>query len=68
MKREHYSKLINALGILFIILFVIVMIIEISNFSPYNTRMPFFMDRILEFLLPSILCFILARISKNKYK
>jgi hypothetical protein len=68
MKREHYSKLINAFGILFIILFVIVMIIEISNFSPYNTRMPFFMDRILEFLLPSILCFILARISKNKYK
>ncbi len=68
MKRENYFKLINAIGVLFFIIYVIVMIIEIVNFSPYNTRMPFFMDRILEFLLPSIFCFILACVCKNKYK
>lgn len=67
MKRGNCFKLINAIGFLFLILFIIVMIIEIVNFSPYNTRMPFFIDRILEFLLPSILCFILACVYKNKY-
>lgn len=67
MKRENYFKLLSAIGVSFIILFVIVMIIEIVNFSPYNTRMPFFMDRIFEFLLPSVLCFILASVCKNKY-
>lgn len=68
MERKNYYKLLNALGILFCILFVIILVIEIENFTPYNTRLPFFADRIMEFLLPGILFFILARVCKRKYK
>jgi hypothetical protein len=68
MKGKNYSKGLNMIGILFLFLFIIVMIIEIVNFTPYNSRMPFFIDRILEFLLPSFICFILARFIKIKEK
>lgn len=68
MQRKNCFKLIYAIGILLLIIFVVIMIIDIANFSPYNTRMPFFMDRVLELLLPGILCFILAGICKSKYK
>ncbi len=68
MLRKNYFKIMNGMGILFIALYVIIMAIEINNFSPYNSGMPFFADRILEFLLPGILFFILARIGKNKFK
>jgi hypothetical protein len=68
MERKNYYKLMNAIGILFCILFAVIMVIEIENFSPYNTRIPFFVDRILEFLMPGILFFILARICKRKFK
>lgn len=66
MKGKNYSKVLNMLSFIFLILFIVVMIIEIVNFSPYNSRMPFFTDRILQFLLPSFICFLLARFFKIK--
>ncbi len=67
MKKENYFKLLNVIGTLICVLFIVIMTIEITDFSPYNTRLPFFADRMLEFLLPGILCFILARICKSKF-
>ncbi len=67
MKKENYFKLLNALGVLFLLLFVIVMTLEIRNFSPYNTGVPFFIDKIVLLLLPCISCFILANVCKRKY-
>jgi hypothetical protein len=68
MKKENYSRLFIVTGIAFLILYVIVMIIEIVDFSPYNKRLPFFIDRALEFLLPSIVCFVIAHLCKKKIK
>ena len=66
MKKKSYSKLFNILGTLLCFLYFIVVAIEILNFTPYNKRLPFFADRMLEFLLPSILCFIIAHYYKKK--
>jgi hypothetical protein len=68
MLRKNCFRLMNAIGIIFCTLYVVIMVIEINNFSPYNTGIPFFADRLLEFLLPGILCFILARICRRKFK
>lgn len=68
MLRKNYFKLMNLIGILFCTLYVVIMVREIKNFSPYNTGMPFFADRMLEFLLPGISFLILARICKRKFK
>lgn len=72
MRQENYNKLFIILGIVFIMLYFIVMYFEIVNFSPYNKGVPFFIDRIFEFLLPGVLCFVIAHnrkknLHKNRY-
>lgn len=64
MKVKAIRKLLLIIGVLLVIIYFVVMSYEISNFSPYNTRMPFFLDRVLEFLLPAVVCFLI----RNKLK
>lgn len=64
MTVKAIRKLLLIIGVLLVIIYFVVMSYEISNFSPYNTRMPFFLDRVLEFLLPAVVCFL----TRNKLK
>ncbi len=66
MNKEKVRKILLILGITLLVIYIVVMIFEISNFSPYNTRIFLFFDRALEFLFPSILCFVIREFLKKK--
>ena len=66
MKKDKFCRLLMILGIILIIIYVIVMIYETNNFSPYNTGWFLWSDRALEFLLPAIICFVIRAFFKNK--
>lgn len=65
MNKEIIRKVLLVFGIILIVIYLVVMIFEVKNFSPYNTRMFLFADRALEFLLPGIVC-IVVRMFLNK--
>lgn len=65
--KELIRKILLIIGIILLCVYFIVIYLEITNFSPYNTRtLPFLLDRFLEFLVPAIFCFIARRLLKNK--
>lgn len=67
MNRKWIRILLLVVSIILVILYFAVMIFEITHFNPYNTGMPFFLDRVLEFLLPAAIClFIRHKIAKRE--
>ena len=66
MNKEKIRKVLLLLGFIFLLVYVAAMVFEINNFSPYHTRWFLWSDRALEFLLPSILCFIIRTFLKSK--
>jgi len=66
MNTDKIRKVLLILGIIFLVVYFVVMGFEIINFSPYNTGWFLWSDRALEFLLPAILCFVIRIFLKNK--
>lgn len=71
MKKENIYKFLYAVSIFLIIAFAIRLGVDYYNYNTYLCSAPFYLfiiERIVEFILPSIIVFIVASITKNKYK
>lgn len=71
MKKENYYKLFYVFSIILIIVCAIILVIDYINYNPLFTSAPFSVNiliRALEFILPSLILFIIGKIIKNKFK
>lgn len=70
MKKEHIYKSLYVIAIIFILIFSITISIDYFNYDIYTNSAPFYtfvIVRCIEFLLPSIICFIVGKILNNRY-
>lgn len=70
MKKENIYKILYAISIILIIGFAIILGIDYSKYDNINNSAPFYtfiIVRILEFIVPSIIVFIIGKALKNKY-
>lgn len=70
MKKENIYKLLYAASIVLIIGFAIILGVDYSKYDNINNSAPFYtfiIVRILEFIVPSIVVFIIGKVLKNKY-
>lgn len=71
MKKENIYKFLYYVSIALIIAFIIIVGIDYFNYNEIENSAPFYafvLVRLLEFILPSIIIFIIAKILKKKYK
>lgn len=61
MKKKWMSISLLVISIVLIIIYF-----EITHFSPYNTGIPFFLDRVLEFIFPAGVCLIIRHRLKTR--
>lgn len=70
MKKENIYKILYAVSIILIIGFAIILGIDYSKYDNINNSALFYtfiIVRILEFIVPSIIVFIIGKALKNKY-
>lgn len=70
MKKENIYKFLYIVSIIFIIGFIIIIGVDYFKYDNLNNSAPFYtfiIIRIIEFIIPSILVFIIGKIIKNKY-
>ncbi len=70
MKKENIYKFLYIVSIIFIIGFIIIIGVDYFKYDNLNNSAPFYtfiIMRIIEFIIPSILVFIIGKIIKNKY-
>ncbi len=70
MKKENIYKILYAISIILIIGFAIILGIDYSKYDNIINSAPFYtfiIVRILEFIVPSIIVFIIGKALKNKY-
>lgn len=70
MKKENIYKILYAISIILIIGFAIILGIDYSKYDNINNSATFYsfiIVRILEFIVPSIIVFIIGKALKNKY-
>lgn len=70
MKKENIYKLLYVVCIFLIVGFCIRMGIDYLKYDNMNNSAPFYgfaAERIVEFILPSIIAFIIGKIMKKKY-
>jgi len=70
MKKEHFYKFLYAVSIFLIIGFAIRLGVDYFKYDTYSNSAPFYVfiiERVAEFIIPSIIIFIIAKIAKNKY-
>ena len=70
MKKEKYYKFMWIMSVLFVLGFAIRLGIEYYKYDPITTSAPFYaciIIRTLEYLLPSIILFIVGIICKRKF-
>ena len=66
---KKISKYLNILAIILVIIFLVMLAIDYFRYDSYSTSFPFYTYIILrgvEFLIPSIILFIISKILKNK--
>ena len=71
MKKENYYKLLYVGIILLIIGFIVRLIIDSVQYNVFENSAAFYVFifvRILEFIVPSIVLFLIARAVKRKYE
>lgn len=67
--NKNIYKILYILSIILVICFIIYLIIDYFNYDSIITSAPFYVNiiiRLLEFILPSIILFIIGFILKNK--
>ncbi len=70
MKKENIYKILYLVSILLIIGFLIRLGVDYFKYDNINNSVPFYMFiifRVLEFILPSIILFIIGKVIKKKY-
>lgn len=70
MKKENIYKFLYIVSIILIIGFIIRLGVDWFKYDIINNSVPFYVyiiERAIEFILPSIIIFIFARITKKKY-
>lgn len=70
MKNENIYRLLYAVSASLIVCFVIILGIDYFKYDEFNNSAPFYvftLVRILEFILPSIIIFIIAKVLKKKH-
>lgn len=70
MKKENIYKFFYVISIFLIICFTIRLGVDYSKYNPYSNSAPFYANvigRIVEFIIPSIIVFIVGKIMKKKH-
>ncbi len=70
MKKENIYKYLYAVSIFLIIGFAIRLGVDYFKYDEYSNSAPFYVfiiERVVEFIIPSIIVFIVAKIAKKKY-
>lgn len=70
MKKENGYKILYAVSILLIIAFVIILGVDYFKYDNINNSAPFYVfiiTRMIEFIIPSVVIFIIGTMTKKKY-
>lgn len=70
MKKENIYKFLYAVCILLIIGFIVRLGTDYFKYDSINNSAPFYVfviERVVEFIVPSIIVFIAGKIAKKKY-
>lgn len=70
MKKENIYKFLYLISILLIVGAIIRLFVDYIKYDDINNSAPFYIliiERIFEFILPSIILFIVGKIMKKKY-
>ena len=70
MKKENYYKFLYVISILLVIGFGIRLGVDYFKYDTINNSAPFYvfiLVRMLEFIIPSIIIYILAKYTKKKF-
>jgi hypothetical protein len=70
MKKENIYKFLYAVSIFLIIGFAIRLGVDYFKYDTHNNSAPFYafiIERVVEFIIPSIIVFIVAKVVKKKY-
>lgn len=70
MKKENIYKFLYVVSIFLVIGFAIRVGVDYFKYDSYNNFAPFYvfiLERLIEFIIPSIIVFIVAKITKKKY-
>lgn len=70
MKKENIYKILYAVSILLIIAFAIILGIDYFKYDSINNSATFYVTiitRMIEFIIPSVVIFIIGTITEKKY-
>lgn len=70
MKKENIYKFLYVVSIFLIIGFAIRLGVDYFKYDSYSNSAPFYVfiiEGVVEFIIPSIIVFIVAKIAKKKY-
>ncbi len=70
MKKENIYKFLYVVSVFLIIGFAIRLGVDYFKYDEYSNSAPFYVfiiERVVEFIIPSIIVFIVAKIAKKKY-
>ena len=71
MNKPGISKFLKVISVILVTGFIVIMIFDYQNYNPNETSFPFYtyiITRSLEFILPSIILFIVSIVLKRKWK
>jgi len=69
MKKENIYKFLYIVSVFLIIGFAIRLGVDYFKYDTHSNSSPFYVfviERVVEFIIPSIIVFIVAKIAKNK--
>ena len=69
MNKPGISKFLKVISVILVTGFIVIMIFDYQNYNPNETSFPFYtyiITRSLEFILPSIILFIVSIVLKRK--
>lgn len=69
MNKQDISKFLKVISVILVIGFIVIIFFDYQNYNPNETSFPFYIyiiTRILEFILPSIVLFIVSIVLKKK--
>ena len=70
MKKENIYKVLYVVSIFLVIGFVIRLGVDYFKYNNISNSAPFYafiIERVIEFIIPSIIVFIVAKVVKKKY-
>lgn len=70
MKKENSYKLLYVIAIILMIAFVVTLSVDYLNYNTYSNSAPFYafiVERVVEFIIPSIIAFGIGKFIKKKY-